>query len=103
MNPGDTKPTGTNYIGAPLPRAAAKRLLAGRGQYVDDVKLARMAHAAFLRSPFAHARIVRIDVAAARKAPGVAAVLTGADIAGMIEPYSGVLRQGLIHWEGPEG
>ena len=92
MNPSDTtKQTGTNYIGAPLPRAGAKRLLAGRGQYVDDVKLARTVHAVFLRSPFAHARIVRIDTQSARKADGVAAVLTGADIATMIDPYVGVL------------
>lgn len=92
MKPSDTaRPAGTNYIGAPLPRVAAKRLLAGRGQYVDDIALARMAHMALLRSPFAHARIAGIDAEAARKAPGVAAVLTGADIAGMVEPYAGVL------------
>lgn len=92
MKARDATGTGAmNYIGEPLPRAVAKRLIAGRGQYVDDVKLARIAHAAFLRSPHAHARIVRIDTDAARKAPGVAAVLTGADIAGMIEPYAGVL------------
>ena len=46
------------YIGAPLPRPNARRLLQGRGQYVDDMQLPRMVHAAFLRSPHAHARIV---------------------------------------------
>ena len=86
----------TDYIGAALPRTAARRLTTGRGQYVDDVKLARIAHAAFARSPFAHARIVRINVAAARAADGVVAVFTGADVAQLVEPYVGV----LAHIEG---
>src|SRR5919106_845895 len=79
------------YIGTSLPRASAKRLLAGRGQYVDDMKLPRLVHAAFLRSPFAHARVERIDTTGAREAPGVVAVLTGADIARLVKPYVGVL------------
>jgi aerobic carbon-monoxide dehydrogenase large subunit len=83
---------GTNYIGASLPRVNAKRLLAGRGQYVDDVCLPRMLHAAVLRSPHAHARIVRLTVDAAAKATGVVRVITGADIAGMCTPYVGVLK-----------
>ena len=81
----------TSYIGASLPRSNAKRLLAGRGQYVDDVRLPRMLHAAFLRSPYAHARIARIDIAAAAAAPGVARVMTGADVAALCQPYVGVL------------
>src|SRR5687768_7870778 len=83
--------TAKGYIGAALPRTAAKRLLAGRGQYVDDVRLPRMAHAAVLRSPYAHARIARIDVDAARKADGVIGVLMGVDVAGLVDPYVGVL------------
>jgi carbon-monoxide dehydrogenase large subunit len=79
------------YIGAPLPRADAKRLLAGRGRYVDDIKLPRLAHAVFLRSPYAHARIVRIDAGAARQAAGVVGVFGGADVAALVEPYLGVL------------
>jgi carbon-monoxide dehydrogenase large subunit len=66
--------------------------LAGKGQFADDVRLPRMLHAAVLRSPHAHARIVRLDVSAARAAKGVARVLTGADIAGMCKPYVGVLK-----------
>jgi carbon-monoxide dehydrogenase large subunit len=81
-----------NYIGAALPRANAKRLLAGRGQYVDDVHLPRMLHAAVLRSPYAHARIVRIDVSVAAQAPGVVRVMTGADVAKLCTPYVGVLK-----------
>ena len=79
------------YIGAALPRPDARRLLQGRGQYVDDVQLPRMVHAAFLRSPHAHARIARLDVAAAAQAPGVVRVLTGADVAALCKPYVGAL------------
>ncbi|MCZ8153364.1 MAG: hypothetical protein O9292_13370, partial [Rhodobacteraceae bacterium] len=50
------------YIGKAEPRADAARLLAGRGRFVDDIQLPRMVHAAFLRSPHAHARIVSLDV-----------------------------------------
>ena len=86
-----TKPP-TGYIGAALPRANAKRLLAGRGQYVDDVQLPRMLHAAALRSPHAHARITRLDVSAAARAPGVVRVINGADVAQLCKPYVGVLK-----------
>lgn len=82
----------SSYIGAALPRANAKRLLSGRGQYVDDVQLPRMLHAAVLRSPHAHARITRLDVAGARRVPGVVRVLTGADVAAQCKPYVGVLK-----------
>lgn len=81
----------TDYIGKPLPRAGARRMLAGRGQYVDDIKLARFAHAVFLRSPYAHARIVRIDLARALQAEGVIHAMTGQDVAKLVDPYVGVL------------
>lgn len=83
--------TADGYIGAPLPRANAKRLLGGRGQYVDDLKLPRLAHAVFLRSPYAHARIAHIDAREARRAAGVLGIFVGADIARLVEPYLGVL------------
>ncbi|WP_438974773.1 xanthine dehydrogenase family protein molybdopterin-binding subunit [Roseicyclus sp.] len=79
------------YIGQPVPRADAQRLLMGRGRFVDDLQLPRMMHAAFLRSPVAHGRIVELDVAAARSMLGVVAVLTGDDLVGVVEPYVGVL------------
>ena len=79
------------YIGQPTPRADAARLLSGRGRFVDDLSLPRMVHAAFVRSPHAHARIRGLDVTAARAAPGVVAVITGAEMAGMVTPYVGVL------------
>lgn len=81
----------TDYIGAPLPRASAKRLLAGRGQYVDDLRLPRMAHAAFVRSPYAHARIASVDTSEAERSSGVVRVITGTDVAKLCQPYVGVL------------
>ncbi|MBT7664099.1 MAG: hypothetical protein HN608_04205, partial [Rhodospirillaceae bacterium] len=50
-------------IGAEVPRDRAKRLLTGRGRFVDDIQLPRMLHLAFVRSPYAHARIEAIDTA----------------------------------------
>src|SRR6202047_5424677 len=80
-----------SYIGRSVPRPNLARLTQGRGQYVSDVILPRMAHVAFVRSPHAHARIAAIATAAARKAPGVIAVVTGADLAQVITPWVGVL------------
>ncbi len=70
-----------SYVGRNLSRAGAKRAVAGKGRYTDDITLPRMLHAAFVRSPWAHARIKGIDVAAAKKAAGVRLVMTGAEVA----------------------
>src|SRR5262249_20526886 len=70
----------TRYFGAPIPRNEDRRLLSGQALFVDDVELPGLLHAAFLRSSMAHARIRQIDVAAARKRPGVVAVYTAADL-----------------------
>ena len=67
------------------------RLTQGRAQFVSDVVLPRMAHVAFVRSPHAHARIVRIATDAAKAAPGVIAVVTGAELAKVMTPWVGVL------------
>ena len=80
-----------SYIGRSVPRPNMARLLQGRAQYVSDVVLPRMAHVAFVRSPHAHARIKRIDATAAKKSPGVIAVVTGAELAPVITPWVGVL------------
>src|SRR5215472_7231479 len=64
----------------PFARVEDDALLRGRGRFVDDAPVAGQAVGLFARSPHAHARITAIDVAAARKAPGVIAVLTGADV-----------------------
>jgi len=64
-----------------VPRLEDPPLLRGRARFVDDIRPAGALHAAFLRSPFAHARIVTVDASAARAAPGVRAVWTASDIA----------------------
>src|SRR5712692_8989979 len=68
-------------IGKPVLRKDDARLLVGAGCYSDDVNVPGQAYAAFVRSPHAHARIGRIEIAAALATPGVIAVLTGADAA----------------------
>src|SRR5260370_39298221 len=80
-----------SYIGRAVPRPNLARLTQGRGQYVSDVTLPRMAHVAFARSPYAHARIAAIDSTAAKAAPGVIAVVTRAELAKVITPWVGVL------------
>jgi carbon-monoxide dehydrogenase large subunit len=80
-----------SYIGRSVPRPNLARLTQGRGQYVTDVVLPRMLHVAFVRSPHAHARIAKIETAAARKAAGVVAVVTGRELAEVITPWVGVL------------
>jgi carbon-monoxide dehydrogenase large subunit len=74
------------YTGASVKRSEDPRILTGRGRYVDDVKLPGMLHAAFVRSPLAHARVLAVDVSAAQALPGVVAVLTGADVAAVTVP-----------------
>ncbi len=74
------------YIGAPIRRQEDRRFLTGTGQFVDDVKLPNMLHAAVVRSPHAHARVLTIDASAARLMDGVAAVLTYKDIEDTVEP-----------------
>ena len=68
-------------IGAPVRRTEDFRFITGKGQYTDDINRAGQAHAYFLRSPHAHAEIVKIDASKAQAADGVLAVLTGADLA----------------------
>ncbi len=74
------------YIGAPVRRAEDIRFLTGRATFIDDVKLLGMLHAAVLRSPHAHARILAVDAADALKLPGVACVLTFADLPAAVKP-----------------
>jgi carbon-monoxide dehydrogenase large subunit len=68
------------YTGASVRRSEDPRILTGAGRYIDDVKLPGMLHAAFVRSPLAHGRVLAVDASAARSLPGVVAVLTGADL-----------------------
>ena len=65
------------YIGRRVKRKEDPRLLTGKGLYVDDIHLPGMLYAAFLRPPYAHARIKFIDTSRAEKIPGVVGVFTG--------------------------
>src|SRR2546422_3229725 len=75
-----------SYVGAALSPRETKKLVLGRGSYVGDLTVPGLLHAAFVRSPHAHARIRRIDADAARRQPGIAAVLTGHDLARVTAP-----------------
>ena len=74
-------------IGAEVPRDRAKRLLAGRGTFVDDVTLPRTLHLAFVRSPFPHARISEVDTTLAARAPGVVRILAASDLVDVVAPW----------------
>jgi carbon-monoxide dehydrogenase large subunit len=76
----------TRYFGQSLKRNEDPRLLTGQALFVDDVHLPGLAHVAFLRSPYAHARLRAVDVRAARAMPGVLAVYTAADLGDYWKP-----------------
>ncbi|HQF31095.1 MAG TPA: xanthine dehydrogenase family protein molybdopterin-binding subunit, partial [Hyphomicrobiales bacterium] len=86
---------GMEGIGAPVKRKEDRRFITGRGRYTDDIALKDMTYAWFVRSPHAHARIRSIDTSAARAAPGVVGVLTGADLAG--DKIGGLICGWMIH------
>ena len=99
-------------FGKPVLRQEDARLLAGGGCYSDDVNLPGQAYACFVRSPHAHARIGRVDTAAARATAGVVAVLTGADAAAdgvkpithspmPGNPYEEMVRPGHVSFVAP--
>ena len=81
----------TGYVGKSVPRSGARRLVQGRGCYLDDVRLPRLAHVVFFRSPHAHARIKSLELSKARSAPGVIAVFDGSDLLKICTPWVGVL------------
>ncbi|HTZ77626.1 MAG TPA: xanthine dehydrogenase family protein molybdopterin-binding subunit [Stellaceae bacterium] len=74
------------FVGQPILRREDHRLLRGQGQYVADLVLPRMLHAAFVRSPMAHARIKSVDLARAKAVPGVALALAGAELMRLLPP-----------------
>jgi carbon-monoxide dehydrogenase large subunit len=84
------------YVGQRVPRLEDARYLRGRGKYVDDVRLPGMLHAAFLRSPCAHAKVTKIDAAAARAHEGVALVLTAEDVADIPAIATGLPREEVV-------
>lgn len=76
----DVDPQQVPQVGVATSRIETRRFVRGAGTYVDDMQLDGMVHAVFVRSPIAHARIVRVDCTAARKLPGVFAVFSGDDL-----------------------
>ena len=78
--------TKTPFVGRSIPRREDHRLLTGRGQFIADLELPHMLHAAFVRSPLAHAHIRSVDLARAAAAPGVAYALSGTELARLLPP-----------------
>src|SRR6202023_2813493 len=76
-----------NWVGQALPRKEENRLLRGRGKFADDIKLRAMLYLRFVRSPFAHAKIVSLDTSAADSLRGVACTLSGPEIAKQTQPF----------------
>jgi carbon-monoxide dehydrogenase large subunit len=95
-------PSSSTGIGARIPRRELKRLVSGHGRYIDDIKLPRMLHACFVRSPHPHARIVSIDPETAKRAPAVAAVFTASDINPRCEPFVGIALHRPGHRSAPQ-
>src|SRR5215207_1114682 len=84
------------YIGQSVTRKEDQRLLTGHGQYVDDITVPGLLHAAFLRSDIARGAITRVDLDAARALPGVAAVFTWSDFHGTFgEAWHAMLGEAL--------
>src|SRR3984893_159780 len=76
-----------NWVGQALPRKEENRLLRGRGKFADDIKLREMLYLRFVRSPYAHAKIVSVDVSAAEDLAGVGGSLTGAESAAQTQLF----------------
>jgi carbon-monoxide dehydrogenase large subunit len=79
------------YIGESVPRPNAARLLQGRGAFTDDLRFPRLAHVVFFRSPYAHARIRKLNLEPARRQPGVIGVFDGRAVAEYCTPWVAVL------------
>ena len=75
------------FVGESIPRKEDGRLVQGQGVFVDDMKRHNMGYLHFVRSPYAHARILSVDVSAALEAPGVLGTLTGDEVAILTEPF----------------
>ena len=81
-------PAAGRYVGQSVTRVEDDRILSGRGRYVDDIRLPGMLHAVFVRSSIPHGRLTAVDVEAAREMDGVVAVITAADLEGVVHPLS---------------
>jgi len=79
--------TSAGWVGRSIPRKEENRLLRGRGKFIDDIKMRDMGYLRFVRSPYAHARINGVDVAAAEALPGVFCVVTGQEVLAQTQPF----------------
>lgn len=99
-------PTPQTILGVDTPQVTARAKVTGRALYAGDYKAPGMLHAKVLRSPYPHARIVRMDTSAARALPGVKAVLTGEDAPGTLwgahHKERAVLAKGVVRYCGEE-
>ena len=87
------------WVGRPLPRLEDDALLRGEGRFIDDLDpVANTRHAAVLRSPYAHARITRLDPTHALELPGVVGILTGADVAALSRPFPAGIDSPIPHY-----
>jgi CO/xanthine dehydrogenase Mo-binding subunit len=77
----------TKWVGKPIQRREETRLVQGKGVFVDDYKFEGMLHLKFVRSPYAHAKIVKVDVSAAADLPGVVCTLTPDEIVQLTKPF----------------
>ena len=91
-----TTTNGYTWVGKDVKRREDPSLLMGNAQYVNDVRLPGMLHAAVLRSPYAHARILKIDTSAAKALPGVYAVLTGREAAELMDPMPAFCAEPVV-------
>ena len=78
---------GQKWVGKAVPRKEEERLLRGLGKFADDIKLRETLYLRFVRSPYAHAKIISISTSEAEKIPGVVCTLTGAEIASQTQPF----------------
>ncbi len=78
---------GNKWVGQAVPRKEEDRLLRGLGKFADDIKLGEMLYLRFVRSPYAHAKLITVDTSRAEALAGVACVLTGAEIASQTQPF----------------
>jgi len=76
-----------NWVGKPLARKEENRLVRGRGKFIDDLQFRGMLHLQLVRSPYAHARILKVDLAAAEAYRGVVCTLTGEQVARLCQPF----------------
>jgi 2-furoyl-CoA dehydrogenase large subunit len=98
VNPFPGHPEDYQFIGKPMPVLEDRRFVRGRGRYINDMVLPGMLHLGVASARVAHARIVSVDVAEARRAPGVVAVLTGEDVARMMEPIPQNIPLPNVKW-----